>query len=67
MRAYASDSTGPCDERCVAKGGSAMPVTMESYEDALECARCGQTVRWDLADSKFWGFASNCPLRSSKL
>jgi len=37
------------------EGGDTIPTKM-GMEDAEQCPRCGNMVRWDLVDHPFFGF-----------
>lgn len=48
--------------RCAALGARAKDerICGASYET---CRACGTSVRWDLRDHKFFGFANTCPMK----
>lgn len=47
---------------CAAAGAPTKSCPRALIDDEQrECTGCGHSVRWDLTESGFWGFASNCP------
>lgn len=46
---------------CAAIGGDTISRRQALIDDEqIECVHCGHRCRWDLTESRFWGFESNC-------
>jgi hypothetical protein len=66
----AEDSQRPDDERhrsadteTMACHGACTNRVIQGCMDFEECKKCGTSVRWDLVEHPFFGFANSCPDR----